>query len=82
MEVWGGKGYEVWAWAEVWARLGPLLEQQGVRPFVERVSNWQLYADGDSRAFRHALGAVAVAWERLLEFRRANRERNQIRGGY
>ena len=79
MEVWGGKGYQVRAWADAWARLGHLLEQQGVRPFVEWVSTWELYMDGDSRAFRHALGAVAAAWEKVLRVRADGRERQRER---
>ena len=79
---WGGKGYLVMAWADAWARLRPVLEQRGVRPFVGWVRKWELYVDSDSREFRHALGAVAVAWERLLETRREHRELDRIRSGF
>ena len=82
MAQWGGKGYLVMAWADAWARLRPVLEQRGVRPFVGWVRKWELYVDSDSREFRHALGAVAVAWERLLETRREHRELDRIRSGF
>ena len=51
-------------------------------PFVGWVRKWELYVDSDSREFRHALGAVAVAWERLLETRREHRELDRIRSGF